>query len=67
MRPPKNTLPRLPSSPAQCTPTPRPNVMAEEDQQPPPDRGASSMPGLLTGLQGAEASALQLRIKNSIW
>ncbi|KAK5873936.1 hypothetical protein PBY51_018930 [Eleginops maclovinus] len=40
--------------------------MAEEDPQQQPDRGVSSMPGLLTGLQGAEASALQLRIKNSI-
>ncbi|XP_078105432.1 DNA-binding protein RFX7-like [Sander vitreus] len=41
--------------------------MAEEDpQQQQPDRGARSLPGLLTGLQGAEASALQLRIKNSI-
>ncbi|KAM9366747.1 DNA-binding protein RFX7 [Symphorus nematophorus] len=41
--------------------------MAEEDPQQQPDRGArSSLPGLLPGLQGAEASALQLRIKNSI-
>ncbi|XP_069549638.1 DNA-binding protein RFX7-like [Brachyistius frenatus] len=41
--------------------------MADEDpQQHPPDRGAGSLPGLLPGLQGAEASALQLRIKNSI-
>ncbi|KAK9542736.1 hypothetical protein VZT92_000572 [Zoarces viviparus] len=40
--------------------------MAEEDLQQQADRGASSLPGLLTGLQGAEASALQLRIKNSI-
>ncbi|KAM9765773.1 DNA-binding protein RFX7-like isoform 2-T2 [Menidia menidia] len=35
--------------------------MAEEEPQQ-PDR----LPGLLPGLQGAEASALQLRIKNSI-
>ncbi|XP_033478965.2 DNA-binding protein RFX7-like [Epinephelus lanceolatus] len=40
--------------------------MAEEDPQQQADRGARSLPGLLTGLQGAEASALQLRIKNSI-
>ncbi|TMS13132.1 DNA-binding protein RFX7 [Larimichthys crocea] len=41
--------------------------MAEEDpQQQQPERGARSLPGLLSGLQGAEASALQLRIKNSI-
>uniref|UniRef100_A0A3Q1H8C7 RFX-type winged-helix domain-containing protein n=1 Tax=Anabas testudineus TaxID=64144 RepID=A0A3Q1H8C7_ANATE len=41
--------------------------MAEEDpQQQQVDRGAGSLPGLLPGLQGAEASALQLRIKNSI-
>ncbi|CAJ1049177.1 DNA-binding protein RFX7-like [Xyrichtys novacula] len=42
--------------------------MAEEDPQPQPDQGATrSLPGLLLpGLQGAEASALQLRIKNSI-
>ncbi|XP_076583754.1 DNA-binding protein RFX7-like [Chaetodon auriga] len=40
--------------------------MAEEDPQQQPDRGARSLPGLLPGLQGAEASALQLRIKNSI-
>lgn len=41
--------------------------MAEEDLQQHADRGARSQPGLLTGLQGAEASALQLRINNSIW
>ena len=41
--------------------------MAEEDPQQQPDRGARSLPGLLAGLQGAEAGALQLRIKNSIW
>uniref|UniRef100_UPI0037E9B8AC DNA-binding protein RFX7-like n=1 Tax=Semicossyphus pulcher TaxID=241346 RepID=UPI0037E9B8AC len=41
--------------------------MAEEDPQQQPDTGAArSLPGLLPGLQGAEASALQLRIKNSI-
>ncbi|KAK2854066.1 hypothetical protein Q5P01_006727 [Channa striata] len=45
--------------------------MAEEDpqqqqQQQQADRGAGSLPGLLPGLQGAEAGALQLRIKNSI-
>nr|XP_040054947.1 DNA-binding protein RFX7-like [Gasterosteus aculeatus aculeatus] len=40
--------------------------MAEEDLQQHADRGARSQPGLLTGLQGAEASALQLRINNSI-
>ncbi|XP_062242707.1 DNA-binding protein RFX7-like [Platichthys flesus] len=42
--------------------------MAEADpQQQQADRGAGSLPGLLLpGLQGAEASALQLRIKNSI-
>lgn len=40
--------------------------MAEEDPQLQPERGARSLPGLLSGLQGAEASALQLRIKNSI-
>ncbi|XP_051920068.1 DNA-binding protein RFX7-like [Hippocampus zosterae] len=44
--------------------------MAEEDsqqQQQHADRGAGSFqPGLLSGLQGAEAGALQLRIKNSI-
>ncbi|KAM9408700.1 DNA-binding protein RFX7-like [Pholidichthys leucotaenia] len=43
--------------------------MAEEDpqqQQQESDRGAGKLPGLLPGLQGAEASALQLRIKNSI-
>ncbi|XP_072236614.1 DNA-binding protein RFX7-like [Leuresthes tenuis] len=39
--------------------------MAEEDPQQ-TDRGAGSLPGLLPGVQGAEASALQLRIKNSI-
>ncbi|KAM3626052.1 uncharacterized protein V6R79_021837 [Siganus canaliculatus] len=39
--------------------------MAEEDPQQ-PDHGARSLPGLLPGLQGAEAGALQLRIKNSI-
>nr|XP_057944445.1 DNA-binding protein RFX7-like isoform X1 [Doryrhamphus excisus] len=41
--------------------------MAEEDpQQLHMERGAGSLPGLLAGLQGAEAGALQLRIKNSI-
>ncbi|XP_071344447.1 DNA-binding protein RFX7-like [Trachinotus anak] len=49
--------------------------MAEEDpqqqqpqqpQQQQAEHGAGSLPGLLPGLQGAEASALQLRIKNSI-
>ncbi|XP_074522257.1 DNA-binding protein RFX7-like [Halichoeres trimaculatus] len=41
--------------------------MAEEDPQQQPDQGArGNLPGLLPGLQGAEASALQLRIKNSI-
>ncbi|KAF3686408.1 DNA-binding protein RFX7 Regulatory factor X 7 Regulatory factor X domain-containing protein 2 [Channa argus] len=41
--------------------------MAEEDpRQQQADRGSGSLPGLLPGLQGAEASALQLRIKNSI-
>ncbi|XP_037308175.2 DNA-binding protein RFX7-like [Pungitius pungitius] len=40
--------------------------MAEEDPQQHAERGARSQPGLLTGLQGAEASALQLRINNSI-
>ncbi|XP_035992276.1 DNA-binding protein RFX7-like [Fundulus heteroclitus] len=39
--------------------------MADEEPQQ-PDPGAGSLPGLLPGLQGAEASALQLRIKNSI-
>ncbi|XP_044054123.1 DNA-binding protein RFX7-like [Siniperca chuatsi] len=54
------------SSPVQLSPVPRPTVMAEEDPQQQPDRRARSLPGLLPGLQGAEASALQLRIKNSI-
>ncbi|KAF7211966.1 DNA-binding protein RFX7 [Nothobranchius furzeri] len=36
----------------------------EEPQQPEP--GAGGLPGLLPGLQGAEVSTLQLRIKNSI-
>lgn len=49
---------------------------ADPQQQPQPqpplqeDRGAGSLaalPGLLPGLQGAEASVLQLKIKNSIW
>ncbi|KAM8894133.1 DNA-binding protein RFX7-like [Spinachia spinachia] len=40
--------------------------MAEEELLQPADRGARSQAGLLTGLQGAEASALQLRINNSI-
>ncbi|XP_061820088.1 DNA-binding protein RFX7-like [Nerophis lumbriciformis] len=41
--------------------------MAEEDpQQLHTERGACSLPGLIAGLQGAEAGALQLRIKNSI-
>ncbi|XP_061599733.1 DNA-binding protein RFX7-like [Cololabis saira] len=42
--------------------------MAEEEPQQ-ADRGAGSLPGLLPGLpglQGAEAGALQLRIRNSI-
>ncbi|XP_041837452.1 DNA-binding protein RFX7-like isoform X2 [Melanotaenia boesemani] len=39
--------------------------MADEDPQQ-TDREAGSLPGLLPGLQGAEANALQLRIKNSI-
>ncbi|MEQ2268993.1 hypothetical protein XENORESO_020342 [Xenotaenia resolanae] len=39
--------------------------MADEHPQQ-PDPGAGSLPGLLPGLQVAEASALQLRIKNSI-
>uniref|UniRef100_A0A4W6BL83 Regulatory factor X7a n=1 Tax=Lates calcarifer TaxID=8187 RepID=A0A4W6BL83_LATCA len=58
--------------PVQSSPVPRPVLMAEEDpqqlqqQQQQADRGAGSLPGLLPGLQGAEASALQLRIKNSI-
>lgn len=51
--------------------SPRAAVMDEEaprqQQQQQPDRGERSVAGLLTGLQGAEASALQLRIKNSIW
>ncbi|XP_042343718.1 LOW QUALITY PROTEIN: DNA-binding protein RFX7-like [Plectropomus leopardus] len=55
------------SCPVQSSPdVPTPAVMAEEDPQQQGDRGARSLPGLLTGLQGAEASALQLRIKNSI-
>ncbi|XP_029701814.1 DNA-binding protein RFX7 [Takifugu rubripes] len=37
-----------------------------QPQQPEPERGERSVAGLLPGLQGAEASALQLRIKNSI-
>lgn len=45
--------------------------MSEEDpQQLQAERGTASVPslvpGLLSGLQGAEASALQIRIKNSI-
>ncbi|XP_051234944.1 DNA-binding protein RFX7-like isoform X2 [Dicentrarchus labrax] len=60
------TRPRLPSRPVPQSPVPRPAVMAEEDPQQQADRGARSLPGLLPGLQGAEASALQLRIKNSI-
>ncbi|KAM9861184.1 DNA-binding protein RFX7-like [Aulostomus maculatus] len=41
--------------------------MTEEDPQPlQTDRGAGSLPGPFPGLQGAEAGALQLRIKNSI-
>ncbi|XP_047436916.1 DNA-binding protein RFX7-like isoform X2 [Mugil cephalus] len=53
--------------PAQSSPVHRTTAMAEEDlQQQQADRGAGSLPGLLPGLQGAEASALQLRIKNSI-
>ncbi|XP_008299625.1 DNA-binding protein RFX7-like [Stegastes partitus] len=53
--------------PVQSSPVPRPAAMADEDpQQQQPDRGAGSLPGLLPGLQGAEAGALQLRIKNSI-
>ncbi|XP_024150914.1 DNA-binding protein RFX7 [Oryzias melastigma] len=39
--------------------------MADEDPQQ-ADGGEGSLPGLLPGLHGAEASALQLRIKNSI-
>lgn len=57
-----------PSTPTvQSNPVPRPTVMDEEDPQQQSDRGERSLPGLLPGLQGAEASALQLRIKNSIW
>lgn len=37
------------------------------EPEPEPERGERSVAGLLPGLQGAEASALQLRIKNSIW
>lgn len=51
--------------------SPRAAEMDEDAQQQPqqqqPDRGERSVAGLLPGLQGAEASALQLRIKNSIW
>lgn len=36
----------------------------EEDRG---ERSVASVAGLLPGLQGAEAGALQLRIKNSIW
>ncbi|KAM4744163.1 DNA-binding protein RFX7-like [Anableps anableps] len=48
-----------------ASPAKRRTLMADEDPQQ-PDTGAGSLPGLLPGLQGAEASALQLRIKNSI-
>lgn len=53
--------------------SPRAAEMDEDAQPQPqpqpqqPDRGERSVAGLLPGLQGAEASALQLRIKNSIW
>lgn len=50
----------------QPSPAQRRTPMADEDPQQ-PDPGVGSLPGLLPGLQGAEASALQLRIKNSIW
>uniref|UniRef100_A0A096M498 RFX-type winged-helix domain-containing protein n=1 Tax=Poecilia formosa TaxID=48698 RepID=A0A096M498_POEFO len=53
------------SRPFQASPAQRRTPMADEDPQQ-PDTGAGSLPGLLPGLQGAEASALQLRIKNSI-
>ncbi|XP_040898911.1 DNA-binding protein RFX7-like [Toxotes jaculatrix] len=43
-----------------------PQQQQQQQQQQQADRGAGSLPGLLSGLQGAEASALQLRIKNSI-
>ncbi|XP_062278351.1 DNA-binding protein RFX7-like [Scomber scombrus] len=52
------------SRPDPSRPVPRPAVMAEDDpQQLQTDRGAGLLPA---GLQGAEATALQLRIKNSI-
>lgn len=54
------------SRPFQASPAQRRTPMADEDPQQ-PDTGAGSQPGLLPGLQGAETSALQLRIKNSIW
>ncbi|XP_032415876.1 DNA-binding protein RFX7 isoform X1 [Xiphophorus hellerii] len=53
------------SRPFQASPAQRRTPMADEDPQQ-PDTGAGSLPGLLPGLQGAETSALQLRIKNSI-
>ncbi|XP_027869852.1 DNA-binding protein RFX7 isoform X2 [Xiphophorus couchianus] len=53
------------SRPFQASPAQRRTPMADEDPQQ-PDTGAGSQPGLLPGLQGAETSALQLRIKNSI-
>ncbi|XP_068166859.1 DNA-binding protein RFX7-like [Antennarius striatus] len=37
-----------------------------DEKEPQADGGARGLPGLLPGLQGAEGSALQLRIKNSI-
>ncbi|KAI3377879.1 hypothetical protein L3Q82_009016 [Scortum barcoo] len=61
-----STRARLPFSPVQLSPDQRPAAMAEEDPQQQAERGARSLPGLLSGLQGAEAGALQLRIKNSI-
>jgi hypothetical protein len=46
-------------------------VMTEDqqqhDQHPKLGSGISTLPSLVPGLQGTEASALQLKIKNSIW
>lgn len=41
--------------------------MADDQQQSGAGVGPLTLPSAVQGLQGAEANALQLKIKNSIW
>ncbi|KAL1271309.1 hypothetical protein QQF64_030325 [Cirrhinus molitorella] len=57
-------VPAASASPVVASEQSRIIVMADDQQQPGP--GVGSLPSAVQGLQGAEANALQLKIKNSI-